>query len=71
MIELSTLTGAIIFALGHRYGGLFSNSEELSAALKCAGRQTHEEVWEMPVNEYHHDLIKHKYADITNASGKT
>lgn len=71
MIELSTLTGAMIIALGHRFAGLFTNSEELGMDLKKAGKQAHEEVWEMPLVDYHRELVKHKFADITNSSGKS
>ena len=71
MIELSTLTGAVVTALGHKFAGLFGNSEELMCELKKAGKQSHEEVWEMPLVDYHRDLVKHKFGDITNSSGKT
>ena len=70
MIELSTLTGAMIFALGHRFAGGFTNSENLVNDLIKAGKQVHEEVWHMPLVDYHRELVKHKYADITNSSGK-
>lgn len=70
MIELSTLTGAMIFALGHRYAGAFTNSQELVDDLNKAGKQSHEEIWHMPLDDYHRDLVKHKFADITNSSGK-
>ena len=71
MIELSTLTGAMIFALGHRYAGAFTNSQNLVDSLKVAGDQVHEQIWHMPLEDYHRDLVKHKFADITNSSGKT
>ena len=71
MIELSTLTGAMITALGHRFAGMFGNDECLMADLKNAGKTSHEEVWEMPLVDYHRELVKHKFADITNSSGKT
>jgi leucyl aminopeptidase len=71
LIELSTLTGAIIFALGHKYAGLFGNDKGLNSDLKLAGEQIHEECWEMPLNSYYKELVQHKYADITNSSGKS
>lgn len=71
LIELSTLTGAIIFALGHKHAGLFSNHETLAADLMAAGQEVHEESWRMPLTDYHRDLVKHREADITNSSGKT
>lgn len=59
LIEESTLTGAMVVALGHRYAGVFSNSEELVGQLRCAGKSVNEEVWHMPVEEFHHNLLKH------------
>ena len=70
MIELSTLTGAMITALGHRYAGAFTNNEALVGDLRVAGQQVHEEIWHMPLVDYHRDIVKHKFADITNSSGK-
>lgn len=71
MIQLSTLTGAIVIALGNKHAGLFSNSDSLATKFMEAGRQVDENSWRMPVDEYHHELIKAKHADITNSSGKT
>ena len=70
MIELSTLTGAIVIALGKKHAGLFSNSDELTRKFMEAGKQVKEETWRMPVDEYHHEIIKAKHADISNAPGK-
>ena len=50
MIELSTLTGAIVIALGKKHAGLFSNSDQLTNNLLSAGRQVKEEAWRMPVD---------------------
>ena len=50
MIELSTLTGAIVIALGKKHAGLFSNSDELSKNFLNAGQQVKEEAWRMPVD---------------------
>lgn len=71
MIELSTLTGAIISALGHKQAGLFTNNHGLGKELVKVGSQVHEESWIMPLTDYHRDLVKHKVADITNSSGRT
>lgn len=71
MIELSTLTGSMIMALGHRFAGMFGNSDSLKSDLIASGKKVHEEVWEMPLVDYHRNLVKHKFADITNSSGKT
>lgn len=66
MIEESTLTGAMISALGARFAGVFSNDDTLVGDLVKAGKQTGEEVWHMPVVEYHHDLMKNNFADCTS-----
>ncbi len=71
LIELSTLTGAIVVALGTRHAGLFSNNDDLANDLLAVGKQVHEESWRMPIVDYHRDLIKHKLGDITNSSGKS
>lgn len=72
LIEESTLTGAMIVALGSRYAGMFGNNDDLKNSLREAGKQANEEVWEMPVNEYHHELMKcGDKADLTNHPGKT
>ena len=70
MIELSTLTGAMVTALGHRFAGMFGNNDSLKSDLITSGKKVHEEVWEMPLVDYHRDIIKHKFADITNEAGK-
>ena len=49
---------------------MFGNNKELMCALKNAGKQTNEEVWEMPLVDYHRELVKHVKADITNHSQK-
>lgn len=71
LIELSTLTGAIITALGSAFSGLFTNDEALGAALRKVGDRIHEHSWHMPCTEYHKNLVSPKHADLTNSSGKT
>lgn len=70
LIELSTLTGNIIAALGHRYAGLFTNDENLRNDLQRAGRQINEESWHMPISEVQREQVRPKIADLTNHSGK-
>jgi leucyl aminopeptidase len=53
LIELSTLTGAIVTALGRAFAGLFTNSEALAASLKAVGDAVHEHSWHMPCTQYH------------------
>jgi leucyl aminopeptidase len=68
---LSTLTGAVIIALGHHQAGLFTNSEQLGATLRSVGERVNEHSWHLPCNDYHLRLISPKYCDLTNSSGKT
>lgn len=68
LIELSTLTGAMITALGHSQAGLYTNDEGLCKDLKDAGEKVHELCWHMPVTEYHRKLISPKHCDLTNLS---
>lgn len=70
LIELSTLTGAIIIALGKERAGLFTNSAALTSSLLERGEQMEELLWHMPVDEYHAEMIKPKTADLTNSAGK-
>jgi leucyl aminopeptidase len=69
VINLATLTGAIIVALGSTYAGIFSNDDEWAAAVEAAGDVTGELGHRLPLHPEFADLIKGKYADITNAPG--
>jgi leucyl aminopeptidase len=66
IIDLATLTGACVFALGHYAAGMFSNSDELVAALSLAGETTGEIVWRLPLNADYEKLIEGTHADICN-----
>ena len=68
IIDLATLTGAIVTALGSTYAGLFSNDDKLSEALASAGDSTGELVWRMPLHPDYKDLTRGKVADLTNVS---
>jgi leucyl aminopeptidase len=70
MIDLATLTGAIMVALGQEYAGLFSNNDELSQRLTEAGQATGEKVWRMPMGAPYDKLIESKFADIKNTGGR-
>ena len=70
MIDLATLTGAILVALGSEYAGLFSNDDELSARLTQAGQETGERVWRMPLGPEYDKLIDSKFADMKNTGGR-
>ncbi len=67
IIDLATLTGAVIVALGSSYAGLMSNDDELAARIDAAGESTGEIVWRLPLHEEYGELIKGTYADLDNA----
>ena len=66
MIDLATLTGAIIVSLGSEYAGLFSNNDKLSKQLLEAGEKVEEKLWRMPLNKNFDKLINSKNADMQN-----
>jgi leucyl aminopeptidase len=67
VLDLATLTGAVIIALGNTYAGLMSNDEELAAEITAAGERSGEIVWRLPLHEEYRELVKGTYADIDNA----
>ena len=66
IIDLATLTGAIIVSLGSEYAGLFSNNDKLSKQLIDVGESVEEKVWRMPLNKNFDKLIDSKNADMQN-----
>ena len=66
MVDLATLTGAIIVALGSEYAGLFSNDDKLSEQILIAGEKVEEKVWRMPLHKNFDKLINSKNADMQN-----
>jgi leucyl aminopeptidase len=70
MINLATLTGAIIVALGQEYAGLFSNNDRLVERLTKAGEATGERVWRMPLGAEYDKMIDSKFADMKNTGGR-
>ena len=66
IVDLATLTGAIIVSLGSEYAGLFSNDDKLSNQLISAGEKVEEKVWRMPLNKNFDKLIDSKNADMQN-----
>jgi leucyl aminopeptidase len=69
VIDLATLTGAIIVALGNEYAGVFSNDDKLAKILSDAGEATGEGVWRMPLGEEYDKLLDTPAADIKNIGG--
>ena len=66
IIDLATLTGAIIVSLGSEYAGLFSNNDNLSKQIFNAGEKVGEKVWRMPLHRNYDKLIESKNADMQN-----
>ena len=66
IIDLATLTGAIVVALGSEYAGLFSNDDNLSNQLHEAGEKVDEKVWRLPLHENYDKLMNSKNADMQN-----
>ncbi len=70
VVDLATLTGACVVALGHHATGLMGNDQKLVDRLKQAGEMTGERVWQLPLWEAYHELIKSDYADMKNIGGR-
>jgi leucyl aminopeptidase len=70
MVDLATLTGAIIVALGQEYAGLFANDDKLAERLEKAGKETGERVWRMPLGAEYDKMIDSKFADMKNTGGR-
>jgi leucyl aminopeptidase len=70
MIDLATLTGAIIVALGQEYAGLFANDDRLAERLVKVGNEIGERVWRMPLGPEYDKMIDSKFADMKNTGGR-
>ncbi len=70
MVNLATLTGAIMIALGQHHAGLFSNDDDLATNLLAAGVSTGERMWRMPLGKEYDKLIDSKNADMKNIGGR-
>jgi leucyl aminopeptidase len=66
IVDLATLTGAILISLGHEWAGLFSNDEDLAAKLQTAGDESGDKLWRMPLGEPFDRLIDSPIADMKN-----
>jgi leucyl aminopeptidase len=67
IVDLATLTGAVIVALGSTYAGIMSNDEEWAQQVSEAGERTGEILWRLPLHEEYDELIKGQYGDLDNA----
>ncbi|MDE2379378.1 leucyl aminopeptidase [Bradyrhizobium sp.] len=70
MVDLATLTGAIMVALGTEHAGMFSNNDELAERLSTAGFETGEKVWRLPLGPEYDKLIDSQFADMKNTGGR-
>jgi leucyl aminopeptidase len=70
IVDLATLTGAIMVALGKEYAGLFANDSKLAGELAAAGEAIGEKVWRMPLAKAYDKLIDSKNADMKNIGGR-
>ncbi|MDQ1304092.1 MAG: leucyl aminopeptidase, partial [Pseudomonadota bacterium] len=70
MIDIATLTGACLIALGRVRSGLLSNSDELADALLGAGQTAGDRAWRLPLDEEYGELLKSPFADMANIGGR-
>jgi leucyl aminopeptidase len=70
MVDLATLTGAILVALGTEYAGLFSNNDELAERLTTVGQATGERVWRLPMGPEYDKMMDSQFADMKNAGAR-
>src|SRR3954451_18746060 len=68
LVDLATLTGGIVVALGDAYSGLFANDDAWAAAVAAAGARTGERLWRMPLDPEYARMIEGRYADIVNST---
>jgi leucyl aminopeptidase len=69
VVNMATLTGACVVALGHHHSGLFANNDELAAQLQAAGQNQSDTAWRMPIDEAYHEQLKSNFADMANIGG--
>ncbi len=70
MVDLATLTGAIVISLGHHHAGMFTESDDLADELSKAGLTEGERVWRLPLGPEYDALLKSKFADMRNIGGR-
>ena len=69
IVDLATLTGAVVVALGHEVAGIMGNDQKLCDALIAAGKQADEPLWQLPLWDCHKEQMKSKFADLANING--
>jgi leucyl aminopeptidase len=70
IVDIATLTGGVVTALGSTYAGLFATDEELAAAVTAAGEAAGELVWRLPLHAEYDEQIKGRFADIVNSESR-
>ncbi|MEM5517289.1 leucyl aminopeptidase [Henriciella sp. AS95] len=70
IVDLATLTGAIVISLGHHHAGLFTDDDGMADALTKAGLESGERVWRLPLGSEYDKLLKSKFADMRNIGGR-
>jgi leucyl aminopeptidase len=70
VVDIATLTGACVIALGAHTSAVMSNDDDLAAAIEEAGRRAEDRAWHMPMAEEYHDQLKSNFADFANACGR-
>ncbi|MGE5451459.1 MAG: leucyl aminopeptidase [Acidobacteriota bacterium] len=70
VVDIATLTGACVIALGNQHSGLFSKDDDLAAALLEAGKQAGDTAWRMPVDDEYGEALKSNFADLANVGGR-
>ncbi|HEX5338986.1 MAG TPA: leucyl aminopeptidase [Gallionella sp.] len=70
VIDIATLTGACVIALGHVASGMFSNEDQLAQELLAAGEQAHDRVWQLPLWDDYQSLLDSNFADMQNIGGR-
>jgi leucyl aminopeptidase len=70
VIDIATLTGACVIALGHHNSGLFSKDDALADALLAAGRRASDPAWRLPLDDEYQEQLKSNFADMANIGGR-
>jgi leucyl aminopeptidase len=70
VVDVATLTGACVIALGHVCSGLFANKESLAEELRTAGRESWDRVWQLPLWDDYQEQLKSNFADLANIGGR-
>ena len=70
MVDVATLTGAIVVALGHIHVGLFSNNDAFRQSVQASAARQGEKMWHMPLDDEYREYLKSPFADIGNIGGR-